>query len=110
LVFHDGLNDTKTQVEPKEIQEEMSTDEKIDHIMRKVDKIDRGVYGDPDNGVDGLIKENKDQEKRLFTLELQSQEHEKFRKDLKWWIGKVAAGVSLACGIVWTLIKQRLGI
>lgn len=88
----------------------MSTEEKIDHILRKVDKIDRGVYGDPDNGVDGLIKENKHQEVRLTALEVQVAEHDKFRKDLKWWIGKIAAGVSVGVGVVWTLIKQRLGI
>jgi hypothetical protein len=75
----------------------MSTDEKIDHIMRKVDKIDRGVYGDPDNGVDGLIKENKDQEKRLKSLEDDGRKQ-------KWMV----AGFSFSVPVVVTLVREWL--
>jgi hypothetical protein len=85
-------------------------EDKIDTILEHVKKLSRGMYGDPDNGLKGLIKENQEQESRLNALETKVENTEKFQKDLKWWIGKIAAGVSVAVGVVWTLIKQRLGL
>jgi hypothetical protein len=72
-------------------------DDKLDRILQTVEKISRGVYGDPDNGVDGLIKENKDQEKRISALE----DHQKKQK---WMI----AGVSFSVPVIIHFVKDRL--
>lgn len=77
----------------------MSQDEKLDKILSKVEKIDRGMYGDPDNGVPGLIKDNQDQEERILALE-DSQ------KKVKYWI----AGFSVTVPALIAFIKQRFGM
>lgn len=77
----------------------MNSDEKLDKILGHVEKLNRGMYGDPDNGVPGLIKDNLDQEERIKSLE-QGQ------KNFKYWIG----GFSFAGSAVVIMIKEKLGL
>lgn len=77
----------------------MNSDEKLDKILWHVEKLNRGVYGDPDNGVKGLIKENQDQEERIKSLE-------DTRKHAKYWVG----GFSVAGSTVAVFIKEKLGL
>lgn len=51
-------------------------DEKLDQILtgmkdmaEEVHKIRRGMYGDPENNVDGLIRISANQDKRIRSLE-----------------------------------------
>ena len=75
----------------------MNQEEKIDKILGHVEKLSRGMYGDPDNGTLGLIKENKDQELRILKLE----QNEKKRT---YWI----AGMSFAAPAILYFIKEKL--
>lgn len=75
----------------------MNSDEKLDKILEQVEKINRGVYGDKDNGVKGLIKENQDQEERIKSLE-------DTRKHAKYWVG----GVTVAGSAVVVFVKEKL--
>lgn len=77
----------------------MNLEEKVDKILKHVEKMDRGIYGDLDNGTPGLIKENKNQEDRIVKLE-ESQ------KKIKYWI----AGFSFATPPLLYIIKQKLGL
>jgi hypothetical protein len=80
--------------------------DKLDRILNKLDDhdikladIQRGIYGDPKNDVPGLMKENKDQEKRIKELE-----------DLKKKGTYMVAGVTLAWPIIWHHIKGFFGL
>jgi len=43
--------------------------DKLDDLMKEVQSIKRGVYGDKDNGVNGLIHHQRDHLQRLIDLE-----------------------------------------
>lgn len=73
-------------------------DDKIDKILGHVEKLSRGMYGDPDNGVKGLIKDNQDQEERIKSLE-----------ELKKKGVYMIAGVTLTWPIIWHYIKTFFG-
>jgi hypothetical protein len=77
----------------------MNQEEKIDKILTHVEKLNRGMYGDPDNGVPGLIKENQDQEVRLKAVE-------ENQKKVKYWI----AGFSFAVPSLLYFVKEKLGL
>jgi hypothetical protein len=74
-------------------------DDKLDQILTHVEKLSRGMYGDPDNGVHGLIRENMDREIRLKAVEDN-------QKKVKYWI----AGFSIAIPSIILFIKQKLGL
>jgi hypothetical protein len=64
-----------------------------------LETIKRGIYGDKQNGVPGLLQENKDQEERIKKLE-----------ELKKKGTYMVAGVTLAWPVIWHHIKQYFGL
>lgn len=70
-------------------------DKKFNGLNIKVDKLERGVYGDPDNKVKGLIDTDRDQHERIKSLE------DTRKKGL--WVG---GGILLALQGVWHLITK----
>ena len=70
---------------------------KLDDIAREVQTIKRGVYGDEDNEVPGLIDHAKDHNKRIKSLE-------DTKKQALWWGG----GVLLTLNAMWHFLKERL--
>lgn len=42
------------------IEEKERLFSKLDHIENRVEKVERGMYGDPDNGYSGVIKDMGD--------------------------------------------------
>lgn len=71
----------------------------LETLGKSVAKIERGVYGDPDNDVPGLIKENKSQETRIKSLE-------ENQKKQKW----IIAGVSFSVPVIIHFVKQKIGL
>lgn len=74
-------------------------DNKLDQILGHLQKLNRGMYGDPDNGVKGLIKDNLDQEVRLKAVE-------DTQKKVKYWI----AGFTVTVPVIIHFVKERLGL
>lgn len=79
--------------------------DKLDKILSRMDEhseelqtIKRGIYGDERNDVPGLLKENKDQEKRIKSLE-------EYRKKGAYMV----AGFTLSWPVIWHQIKQYFG-
>jgi hypothetical protein len=60
-------------------------DSKFSGLSNKVERIERGVYGDRDNNQLGLIERDEDKEQRIRTLE-------KERDRIRW----VATGLGMA--------------
>jgi hypothetical protein len=80
--------------------------DKLDKILNKLDDhadqlrtIQTGIYGDDKNGFPGLIKENKDQEKRIKTLE-------EFKKKVVYTVG----GITLVVPPIITELRRYLGL
>lgn len=73
----------------------------ITGIKTDIEVIRRGVYGDKENGVQGLIDYNKDQAERISKLEL-------FSNKLKWLgavIGLIAGAIGSQMGEWITKLK-----
>lgn len=70
-------------------------DKKFNGLNIKVDKLERGVYGDPDNKVKGLIDTDREQHERIKSLE------DTRKKGL--WVG---GGILLALQGFWHLITK----
>ena len=77
----------------------MTQEEKIDHILRKVDKIDRGLYGDVENKQEGLMQKHYEVATRVKDLEDQKT------KAIYWGTG-LFAGLALT----WEVIKKWMGL
>lgn len=76
--------------------------EKLDKILahletqgQEIHLIKRGMYGDPLNGTNGLIKDNLDQERRIKSLEEDG-------KKQKW----IIAGFSFSVPVITMLVKE----
>ncbi len=67
------------------------SEEKLDILLSRTEKIERGLYGDEDNGVKGLIKDSEDQDERIKKLEKS-----------KWKERGIIGGLIMA----WTYLKD----
>ena len=72
-------------------------DDKLEEILKTVNSIHRGVYGDPENKVLGLIDHRKDHEKRITNLE-------DTRKKALWY----GSGALLALNAAYHFIKDKI--
>lgn len=84
----------------------MTTDEKLDTCLKLLEKqgkdierINRGLYGDPDNKLHGLIDRQIRDEKRIHDLEQNNDRR-------KWWTGGVIAALTLVFSFLWQWIKD----
>lgn len=84
----------------------MTTDEKIDQILklceqhgRDIERINRGLYGDPDNKTPGLIERQFEDESRLNALEERNDRQ-------KWWTGGAVAALTLIFSLMWNWVKE----
>lgn len=68
-------------------------------LLQSVEKISRGLYGDPDNGYTGLVNSDMDQEKRLKSLEIS-------RARVKWTLGGIAAAVQLTAIAIYEWVTK----
>ena len=77
-------------------------EDKLDKIIAKLETIERGVYGDPQNQVPGLIETDRSQDKRITALEDQN-------KKQKYTIAGIglASGIGFPYFIEW--VKKHLG-
>ena len=80
--------------------------DKLDKILSRMDEhseelqtIRRGIYGDKENGVPGLLANDKDQEKRLKSLE-------EFKKKIVYTVG----GITLVVPPFIQEIKKYFGL
>lgn len=64
----------------------MTDREKIDKILKHVEKIDRGMYGDPDNMTPGVIE-------RQLNDAIRIQRLEDSRKTQRYWIAGMITGL-----------------
>lgn len=78
----------------------MTSDEKIDAILKlcetqgkNIDRINRGLYGDPDNKLPGLIDRQISDEDRIRRLERHNDRQ-------KWYLG----GIGVAFMIAWEVV------
>ena len=93
------------KIKTKFIKEmEMSLEQNVKYLVTAVEglvvdvhTIKRGLYGDKDNGVHGLIDRQKADEDRLDNIENHIN-REKLKK--KWWAAALAFAVALIEGIV----------
>lgn len=68
-----------------------------DHFMREVETIKRGIYGDEQNGVKGLIATDREQHNRIKKLE-----------EFKARTIYTAGGMWLLIMIVWETFKDKI--
>lgn len=78
----------------------MTSEEKIDCILKlcekqgkDIERINRGLYGDPDNKLPGLIDRQISDEGRIQKLETHNDRQ-------KWYLG----GIGVALMIAWEVI------
>lgn len=88
------------------IEETRHLDDRFDELSKmigslssEIQTVKRGVYGDEPNGVLGLIQTDKEQHKRIKSLE-------GTRAKALWTFG----GLIAAFEIFWQLIKPKLGL
>lgn len=74
-------------------------EDKLDKIIRAIDKIDRGLYGDADNKVPGLMQNHYELKARMDLM----QEREKKRTYL---IAGFSSAASLGLPFVWEWVKK----
>jgi hypothetical protein len=60
---------------------------KLNQMSNDLAEVKRGMYGDPKNGLVGLIESDKKQEVRIIELELEEK-----KKKHAWKVGLVALG------------------
>ena len=70
-----------------------------DHFMREISTIKRGIYGDEENMVKGLIEIDREQHDRIRSLE-QS-------KNKVYWFG---SGFVLSWPLIYEFVKKNLGL
>lgn len=84
----------------------MTSEEKIDCILKlcekqgkDIERINRGLYGDPDNKLPGLIDRQISDETRIKNLEQHNDRQ-------KWWTGGAIAAFTVAGTLLWNWIKD----
>lgn len=77
----------------------MTQEEKIDHIFNKVDKIDRGLYGDTENKVPGLMQKH-------YSLKEKVERLEDHRKKAVYYGSGLFVGLQFA----WFFIKDKFNL
>ncbi len=88
----------------------MTTDEnilrKLDLVLKEVDIIKRGVYGDEDNDVPGLIDHQRDHLSKILDLQRGQKQYEEDKKRVLWIGAGVIAFLQLAIHSVVEWIKK----
>lgn len=74
-------------------------DDKLDQILASLDKIQRGLYGDADNKVPGLMQDHHEVKEDVKLLK-------EDKKKQKW----IIAGVSITIPIIIHYLKEKFGI
>lgn len=84
----------------------MTSEEKLDACLRHletqgkaIDKINRGLYGDPDNKLPGLIDRQITDETRILKLERHNDRQ-------KWYLGGIGVAVMIAWEMVGDFFKR----
>lgn len=84
----------------------MTSEEKLDACLRHletqgkaIDRINRGLYGDPDNKLPGLIDRQISDETRIHKLELHNDRQ-------KWYAGGIFAVILTAWELVGDFFKN----
>lgn len=70
--------------------------EEITEIKQEISIIKRGVYGDPDNKVVGLIDYNKNAHDKIAHLEKKISKLETFKSKLVWLVSLIGVGMGSA--------------
>lgn len=79
---------------------------RLDHIDENVDTIKRGVYGDPTNGVKGLIQKQEDDHARFERNEGRIAKLEAFKVKATWIWTAFSTSVFLALEFAGDWIKN----
>ena len=69
----------------------------VDHLTAEVKTIKRGLYGDPENEVPGLIARQVQDEKRLDILEAVYKNND-FKKN--WFVGILIGAGTIINGVI----------
>lgn len=84
----------------------MTSEEKIDAILKhcehqskSIERLERGMYGDKDNKLPGLIDRQLSDEDRIEKLEQHNDRQ-------KWWTGGVVAALTLVFSFLWNWFKD----
>ena len=88
----------------------MTQKEQLTQMSEKIDKILRGIYGDPDNNVKGLLQRQEDDEERWRKMEPIMQELDVYPKivsSFKFWNSKTTWSVItfISGGITWLVFN-----
>jgi hypothetical protein len=74
-------------------------DDKLDHIIRKIDKINLGLYGDADNKIPGLMQGHYELKEDVHKLK-------EFKKKATW----VSLGLSTAWPAIVYFFKSKFNL
>lgn len=74
-------------------------DHRLDKILTEVEKINRGLYGDPENKVKGLMQEH-------YELKDDVQKIKENEKKKAWFIAAFSSGASFGLPYLWELVKN----
>ena len=101
-----------TQREKNKIDEIFDTlgkmSEKQDQMHEHIQRVDRFIYGDQDNGVDGLVERQKKDEHRLDNLERDIELARAISKFTMQHIGKIIATVAVSIAAYFSAGNEKI--
>ena len=81
-------------------------DEHCSYVKTELATIKRGVYGDPDNKVPGLMDRQVEDERRITALEEEQKKQRIQKKTAMWVLGIVATAVQAVGITIYEFIKS----
>jgi len=76
-------------------------------ILNEVHSLNRGLYGDPKNGVKGLIQRQDDDERRISQLEQDTKEIKSSVKGIRNKLIWSGAGFVAGLQALWEFVKWK---
>lgn len=81
-------------------------DEHCEYTKAELSTIRRGVYGDPENKVPGLMDRQLEDEKRIGELESHNKKEDLQKKTILWVVGIVFTVIQAVGIAVWEFVKS----
>lgn len=75
-------------------------------VKEELATIKRGVYGDPENKVSGLMERQLEDERRISDLEEYNKKEQLQKKTILWVIGVMFTALQAAGIAVWEFVKS----
>lgn len=78
----------------------LEENDKLDKVLAQLEKMNRGLYGDPDNKVVGLMQDHFELKADVLKL----KEKDKYKT---WTIAAFTSGASFGLPFLWDWFKQH---